>query len=172
LNKGIIFGCNNISNIEKINNLDILEHTGWKKIRHDIRHQKLIDHLNTYKIIVITTGNFPINYLVYKYVEGFSTNSLVICEYNELLTKLGFIPYQHYIPLGIIINDIKYKKDKIFCHNDTKYINDIIDKFLKEPKISENIALNGNKLANEVFSIEKRQHEFNDLIKNILYIFY
>lgn len=177
LNKAIIYGCNNgeiyplrnflISNKNNMPKLDVLEHTGWNRVRHNIRHKQLINYLNGYKIIIITTGRFPINYLVYKYIEAFSTNSLVICEYTEMLDKLGFKPYEHYIPIGTFIDSISYKNGEISFNNNINNINALIDKYINDIETSSRIGTNGYNLANIVFSYEARKRDFEKIMNLI-----
>lgn len=134
----------------------------------NIVKQDLMNYLGKYQIIIVTKGAYPLNYMLYKYVEAFISGALVFCEYVPLLEKLKYKPYVHYIPLkSNMSNPIFIGPDKkLQTLFDLGDLNRKITRYINNPE-SEEIIDRCMKLTNEKFGIKNRNQMFQKILKGL-----
>lgn len=111
----------------KINkNIDVLQHFGYKKLRHDICGEKYIKHLNKYLICFTCCSISEYPYVISKFFEIPQSGSLLLAydKYIKLqLLELGFIDGYNYISVND--DNLEEKIDYVLNKDNIDKINEI-----------------------------------------------
>lgn len=141
------------NNIDAISIYDYLPSSIASKNINDIKNNNFYAYylkLSQYRGSFVGLHSKPIDFVVYKVFESLCVGTLLFCEYNENLDKLGLIKFEHYVPM--------YSNNLL----DKEYI----DKYLDTDE-GLKIATNGYNFAKNFFNTKKHLDFFVDTINRL-----
>ena len=151
----------------KNHHIDKFKHFGSvRRKNHNVVGKKMIQHLSKYSAAIGTSAEYPLNYLLSKYVEILGAGCLAFFEYCPELDKIGLKPYVHYVPINSLCKSYYTKKgykSKIFNHSlfDSK-----IDKYLNT-SLGENIRIAGHHFIMNNVTMKQRHKQFFEIINSM-----
>jgi hypothetical protein len=85
--------------LENSKEFEFLKHPSYRTLQHEFVNQEYHKYLSTFQSAIATTADKPLDYLVLKNFEILACGCVGFLESHPNLDDLGFIPYEHYIPI-------------------------------------------------------------------------
>lgn len=112
--------------------------------------------LNSYKGCIMTLAEYPVDFMLGKFIEVFNTESMAFLDYSyEIDKRLLLEPYEGYIP-------VLWDKNNFAINDDAYY-----RKFMNDHDIYARIVRCGTQIVRKYFSLNRNKDIFIDTIKHM-----